>query len=220
MGLAIARSHDGGGLASMLRALVDVEGTASHRHAIALDRNDAPMRDVVDALHILCMLHGHHPCIIDHAKDHTAGPAATEWLAETASGFSAERQRLALLVAAAGPLPSTPGQAKSEAAVTGQSHALAILAQSDRTGCALGAAVALTLDWPAIRRFTDRAAHRMGIDPVHSMLPDPIETAQVVETFATALATERATLFGAQQLLSQHRRFWGLLEARAAARLG
>ena len=45
-----------------------------------------------------------------------------------------------------------------------QRNALEILANSERRGCALGAAAALVGDWWPIRRLLDRAASRAGLD--------------------------------------------------------
>ena len=57
---------------------------------------------------------------------------------------------LARLVVAAGPMPSTPNHAEAESAINTQRHALDMLSQSDRNGCAIGAAFALALDWAAM----------------------------------------------------------------------
>lgn len=176
------------------------------------------MRDIADALHIVCMLHGRHPGVHDHALAHGQPDAVVPWLEEAAAAFILEREWLALLVSAAGPLPSTPGQAESEAAVSGQRHALDTLVQSDRAGCAMGAAAALVLDWTAIRRLLDVAGHRLGLDPHLDQLPDPISTATALDSIASGPGAERAALFGAQQFLAQQRGLWDLLEARAAAR--
>jgi hypothetical protein len=122
------------------------------------------------------------------------------------------------IVAAAGPLPSTPGHAESEAAAHAQRHALDMLAQSDRAGCAAGAALALAIDWAAIRGVLDAAAHRLGVQALPSALPPAQETVTVVDALSRQPAIERAMLFGAQQLFAQHRGLWDLLEARASAR--
>lgn len=208
----------GGGASRALLTLVGADGTQNHPHATALCSRAAPMRDVCDAVHVACMLHGRHPGIIDHASAHTHLPGAQDWLSQAAEAFALERQYLASLTAAAGPLPSTPGQAESEAAVTAQRHALDMLAQSDRVGCAFGAAVALALDWTVIRAVLDGAANRLGLYPASLALPAARETASVIDTVAAGPATERAMQFGVQQLLAQQRGLWDLLEARASAR--
>ena len=115
-------------------------------------------------------------------------------------------------------MPSTPGQAASEAAVAAQRHALDMLAQSDRNGCADGTAIALALDWPGIRSVLDLLAGRLGIDPPASQLPPAFETATMIDALAGTLSVERAMVFGAQQMLAQHRGLIDLLEARASAR--
>lgn len=176
------------------------------------------MRDLSDVVHLLCMLHARHPDMIEQAATQSREPSTAAWLEEARHAFNAERSFVVRLVAAAGPLPSTPGQAASQAVITAQRHALDMLAQSDRAGCADGTAMALILDWPAVRSVLDIAAYRLGIDLPPIALPPLLNTAAAAEALATRLPVERAMLFGAQQMLSQHRGLWELLEARASAR--
>jgi hypothetical protein len=201
-----------------IAALVAADGSATHPMPRVLRDAHAPMRDLSDAVHGLCMLHGRHPGAIDFALAGNQQPVAGAWLAEAADGFAAERAYLAQLTAAAGPLPSTPGQAESEAAIVAQSHALDTLAQSGRTGCALGAAVALILDWRSIRRLLNDAALRFGVLAPPLLLPLDADTMAVVGAVAETAAIDRAMGFGAQQLLAQHRGLWDLLDARKSAR--
>lgn len=206
------------GAAGVVAALVAADGSAAHPHWRALIAPAAPMRDVADALHIICMLHGRHPGVHDHALAHGQPDPVIPWLEDAAAAFAGERERIAALVSAVGPLPSTPGQAESEAAVSGQRHALDTLVRSDRAGCAVGASTALVMDWAAVRRLLDRAADRLGLAEQPAMLPDPISTATALDSVITGPGAERAALFGAQQFLAQQRGLWDLLEARASAR--
>ncbi len=98
-------------------------------------------------------------------------------VAVATDGFAAERAYLATLTAAAGPLPSTPGQAETDAALVAQRHAFDMLAHSDRAGCATGAAIALVIDWYAFRDAMDVAAARFGVNAPEMTLPDEIEVA-------------------------------------------
>lgn len=207
-----------GGASGTLAALVAGEGSASHRYVARLSNGTPLIRDLSDVVHLLCMLHARHPDMIDQAASQSREPSTAAWLEEARHAFTAERSLVVRLVAAAGPLPSTPGQAASETAITAQRHALDMLAQSDRTGCADGMALALILDWPAIRSVLDIAADRLGIDLPPIALPSLVNTAAAAEALATHLPIERAMLFGAQQMLSQHCGLWDLLEARASAR--
>ncbi|WP_447724495.1 DUF6975 family protein [Sphingomonas koreensis] len=207
-----------GGASGTLTALVAADGSASHRFLTRLTTGIAPMRDLADAVHMICLLHARHPDVVEQAATHSHEPATAGWMAQATEGFAAERAFIVRLVAAAGPLPSTPGQAQSEAAVAAQRHALDMLAQSDRTGCADGTAIALVLDWPAIRGLLDIAAGRLGLDSPESLLPPVHESATVIDALASTLPAERAMLFGAQQMLAQHRGIWDVLEARASAR--
>ncbi|MFZ5746079.1 MAG: DUF6975 family protein [Pseudomonadota bacterium] len=199
-------------------ALHASDGCADHRHLRALSHGVVQMRDLSDAVHHLCMLHGRHPGVIDHAFEHATLDAERGWLESAAEGFATERAFLVRLAAAAGPLPSTPGQAEAEATCVAQRHAIDMLSQSDRIGCATGAAVALVLDWTGMRRVLDIAADRLGMTPPEWALPPIAETVTIVTELANVPSRERAMLFGAQQLYAQHRGLWDLLEARAGAR--
>lgn len=207
-----------GGAWSAIGALAASDGSATHPYLRKLAENLEPLRDLADAAHYLCLLHGRHPGVVDHALLHANQPAERGWIEASADAFVGERAYLVRIVAAAGPLPSTPGQAESESAAHAQRHALDMLAQSDRTGCATGAAVALVLDWAVIREVLDAAAERLGIVRAVNTLPLPAETVTVVDALARDMAVERAMLFGAQQVFAQHRGLFDLLEARASAR--
>jgi hypothetical protein len=89
----------------------------------------------------------------------------------------------------------------------------------DRHGCAVGAAIALTLDWRTIRVLLDISAQRLDLSPPTCTLPDLRETARLAAAVGTTPAVERAMVFGAQQLITQHSGLWDLLEARAEARI-
>ncbi|OYY89646.1 MAG: hypothetical protein B7Y45_10970 [Sphingomonas sp. 28-66-16] len=201
-----------------IAGLAEADGSGNHATVLALGKPQAAARDIADAVHLLCMLHGHLPGVLDHAAGRNRLPAAQGWLEESVEAFAIERALLARLASAAGPLPSTPGQAESEATVVAQRHALEMLSQSDRTGCAIGGAVALVVDWEAIRTVLDTAADRFGFTAPAARLPHLAETATLVAAAADTPAAERAMAFGAQQVLAQHRGLWNLLDARASAR--
>ncbi|WP_438827141.1 DUF6975 family protein, partial [Sphingomonas bacterium] len=88
-----------------LAALVARDGTAASVHVAGLCARPAATRDLSDAVHCVCLLHGGHPGLIDHV----AGRAGSVpgWLADAVARFAVERAWLARLVSAAGPLPST-----------------------------------------------------------------------------------------------------------------
>lgn len=203
-----------------LQRLVAEQGTAAHLYpaSVELLTGRSATRNLADAVHYLCTLHGRYPGVIDHAAMRTAHDAARQWAIDAVDAFGIERTYLARLAVAAGPLPSTPGQAESEAAVIGQRHALEMLSQSDRDGCAIGAAIALVMDWRAIRGLLDVAATRLGVDAPVCRLPSGEESRALAEALSVAPLVERAILFGATQLIGQHRGLWDLLEARQLAR--
>lgn len=207
-------------VAETLETLLTTDGTASHAYPGSPDllHGRHATRNLADAAHYLCMLHGRHPGVIDFAAMREIEPGARAWLATAAEGFTLERLFLTRISVAAGPPPSTPGHAECEAAAIGQRHALETLAQSERVGCALGAAVALVMDWKAIRHVLDIAAQRLGVEPQPARLPDERATRSVAVTASRNGSVARALGFGAQQILAQHRGLWTVLDSRQQAR--
>lgn len=219
MPLAVAepRKPDFG---AMMVALCATEGSASHPYTISVELNADPLatRNLADTLHLLSMLHGTWPGMLEHAAERNVLAEADRWLGAAVRGFALERTYLAQLIVAAGPVPSTPGETESASAVIGQRHALDTIAGSDRFGCALGAAAALVLDWQSIRSVLDTGAARLGIAAPENLLPDEEATAVLLHALPDQPRLDRTLAFGARQLLVQHHGLWDLLEARAAAR--
>lgn len=201
-------------------ARVAGDGSARHPHLVALLEATGPHagRDLSDAVHLLCNLHGHYPGLIEVALQRCpVGPAQT-WLTNASEAFERERLYLVRLTAAVGPLPSTPGAAETEASLVAARHALETLALSERKGCALGAATALVGDWWPVRRLLDRAATRVGAEAPAPSLPDEASVVEVIGNGSDGPASDRALAFGGEQMLLQHRALFDLLEARAEAR--
>ncbi len=205
---------------AMLILLCAAEGSASHPYTHSVELNASPIasRNLADALHLFAYLHDGHHGLVDRAAERNVIGAADAWFAQAVRGFAAERAYLAQLIVAAGPAPSTPGDAATSAAVLAQRHALDTMAQSDRHGCALGAAAGLVLDWQPIRAVLDLAAERMQLAPAPFRLPGEADTAALLDTLPDQPRLERTLAFGARQLLIQHRGLWDLLETRAGAR--
>src|SRR3954470_5386275 len=201
-------------------ARVAGEGCARHSYLNSLleasGRHSG--RDLADAVHMLCNLHGRYPGLIELALQRCPKGSAQEWLTRASEAFERERLYVVRLTAAVGPLPSTPGAAETEASLVAARHALETLAMSEREGCALGAATALVGDWWPIRRLLDRAATRVGIESPAPSLPDEASVVAVISQAAATAASSRALAFGGEQLLLQHRALLDLLEARAEAR--
>jgi hypothetical protein len=201
-------------------ARVAGDGIARHPHLNALLEAGGPHsgRDLADAVHLLCSIHGRHPGLIEIALQRCPPGETHDWLSRASDGFERERLYLVRLTAAIGPMPSTPGAAESESSLVGARHALETLAMSERDGCALGAATSLVGDWWPIRRLLDRAAARAGTDVPAPSLPDEASVIGVIERGARSPPSARALAFGGEQLLLQHRALFDLLEARAGAR--
>ena len=215
-----APDTDAADFGAMLVALAAAEGTASHPWTISPELNANPLatRNLADALHLLSILHGRQPGLIELAGERNVLPIADPWFQQAAAGFAAERLYLTQLIVVAGPGPSTPGESETASAVLTQRHALETIAGSDRFGCAMGAAAALVLDWQAIRSVLDTAAARIGIDIPQTLMPDEASTAALLADLPPRPRLDRTLAFGARQLLIQHRGLWDLLEARASAR--
>ena len=207
---------------ALLLARLAEHGSAAHPYAASPQLLRAPtaVRDLADLIHYLCVLHGRYPGLIDHAAARAVEPEARAWLANATYAFAGERAYLARLAVAAGPVPSTPGSGGTDAAVLGQRHAMETLALSERRGCALGAAMALVLDWAVIRTCLDSAAARFGMDSPAYPAAGHDEVVRLADSYAAAAPVQRALLFGAQQILVQHHGLWDLLEARQQARAG
>jgi hypothetical protein len=220
--MAINRSVDRApvSVAQAQLARVAGDGTSRHPYLNALLDSAGPHagRDLSDAVHLLCSLHGRYPGMIQVALDRCPSGPGHDWLNRAAEAFERERLYLVRLTAAVGPLPSTPGAAETEASLVAARHAIETLALSERKGCALGAATALVGDWWPIRRLLDRAAARVGTEAPAPSLPDEASVIAVIEEASDSPASDRALAFGGQQMLLQHRALFDLLEARAEAR--
>jgi hypothetical protein len=207
-------------VASAQLARVAGQGCARHSHLLSLLEGAGPHsgRDLSDAVHLLCSLHGRYPGLIEIALQRCPKGVMREWLARASDAFERERLYLVRLTAAVGPLPSTPGAAETEASLVAARHAIETLATSERDGCALGAATALVCDWWPVRRLLDRAAARVAIEAPAPSLPDESSVVAIVDEAATSPGSARALAFGGEQMLLQHRALFDLLEARAEAR--
>jgi hypothetical protein len=203
-----------------LLGCVATHGSASHPWpaATAALKGEQGARALADSVHYLCTLHGRYPGVIDHAAGRIFDPAGRSWIARATYAFAGERAYLARLAVAAGPIPSTAGTTGSDSAALAQRHAIEMLAQSERSGCALGAAMAVVLDWTHVRTALDAAARRFGVEPPPYDAADEAVVLEIADTLAQNGSVQRALLFGAEQILLQHRGLWDLLEARHQAR--
>jgi len=211
--------------ASVVDQLVAKDGSEAHPHvqalmAAAVDPVAQPLPLLADAAHYLGLLHGQFPAVMDYAATHITDNAARRWLIAACDAFAQERAYIARLSVELGPVPGTPGHHNSDAMVLQLRHAVEMLAQSERYGCALGAATTLAIDWIAIRRLLDHAAIRTGLEPVQSTLPGKAETLHVLRHLDTTGLTLRAIRFGGRQLLHQHNSLWSMLDSRAETRAG
>jgi len=205
------------GLGTDLLTLARTDGSIGHpwRRDPALIAGPDAARNLADVVHHIAGLHGEHPGLIDLVGQSDMPEPLRDRIVD---GFAQERDYLARLVVAVGPVPGTPGHSLSQAAIIGQRHALETLAHSDRAGCAGGAVAALLMDWSAIRPILDAAAVRFALKASAGTLPGPAVLAEAIDARPTTVPLTRATGFGARQFLLQHRGLWDLLEARAHAR--
>lgn len=194
------------------------DGSAAQPALTRLGAARVPIADLADALHCLSLLHGQRHGVMEITLERAWHPVFKEWLTVAHDAFAREREILSRLLAAAGPLPSTPGQTETEQAIATQRHALIMLAQSERAGCAGGACMALADDWIAVHDLMHGIARRLYVELPATRLPDRKVSRALYDMTDKTPELERGLLFGAQQLLAQHRGLWGLIDARAAAR--
>src|ERR671936_1837237 len=78
-------------------ARVAGEGCARHPHLNALLEASGPhaARDLADAVHLLCSLHGRYPGLIEIALQRCPKGPVQDWLSRASEGF--ERERLYLV---------------------------------------------------------------------------------------------------------------------------
>jgi hypothetical protein len=220
--MAISRSVDHKPVSVAEAQLARIAGDGCARHSYLKSLTDAARphvgRDLADATHLLCSLHGRYPGLIEIALQQSQPGQARSWLTQASDAFERERLYLVRLTSSVGPIPSTPGAGETEASLLSARHALETLATSERRGCALGAATALVGDWAPIRRLLDRVAARAGLEILPSTLPIEDEILSIIDRASEGPASDRALAFGGEQLLLQHRALFDLLEARAEAR--
>lgn len=210
--------HSGASGPGTIMALAGTDSCAHHPFVPRLLGARAAGRDLADAIHALCAVHGRANMLFEAAARQRIPDVDHRWLDDAAAAIAAERGYLAALTAAVGPLPSTPGQAESDSAFAALRHAFDTLAGSDRLGCATGAAIALLIDWQTFRRICDTAAGRVGVEIPQSELPDEGAIVRLSAAAGASAAVHRAMRFGAQQAFAQHRGLLCLIEARATAR--
>ncbi len=220
---SLSRSSASSDVANLFVELLASDGTAAHPYCgpVVMGDRQSFVRDLVDFadfVHLVTLLHGQVPGLIDHAASRTVEVAARAWLLQSLEYFAIEREYLGRLCVAVGPLPSTTGHHATTTIVAQQRHAIEMLAQSDRRGCALGTAVTMVLEWEAIRAILDAGAMRLGIEPPARRLPGRAETIKLLGELPEPERIARAMMFGASQLLGQHNGMWDLLEARADIR--
>jgi hypothetical protein len=206
--------------ASLLFAHVMERGSAAHAYVRSpeLLGGASARANLADAVHSLGALHARYPSVIEQAAERNLEPLARPWFTAASQAFAAERSLLAKLLVTVGPVPATPGNSGGDAMALAQQRAVALLAQSERKGCGLGASLALALDWFHIRGVLDAAAAHFGIVPPPNRFTDENAIADVAYMAACSPAVERAILFGAEQIVLQHHGLWGVLEARQMAR--
>ena len=77
------------GVAEAQLARVAADGTARHPHLNALLETSGPNsgRDLADAVHLLCSLHGRYPGLIEVALQRCTSMEARSWLEHASEAF-------------------------------------------------------------------------------------------------------------------------------------
>jgi hypothetical protein len=220
--------HDAGNAAdadAFARHVVDslaavVAPPGGHLSRLVAGNMPKALQALADCAHFLTILHGQVPSLFELASG-SGSPGTTAWLRALTGAFSEDRRWLARLSVLTGASLDLGGLTSAEQVVRDQRDAMLTLATSSRNGCALGAAVALVVEWRRLRDDLPRAALALDIDCRDRLAPswpdDGVEPA-LVDCGDEAMV-RRAIVFGATQLASLHWQLFELLEARHAARL-
>ncbi len=203
-----------------LVVLLEKDGSIAHPYFSALCRNpeQAQSADLADIAHFFCLMHGRFPGVIDHAAGHSPNEHMRFWLGQTGEAFAAERALLRKLTVSAGAIVSTVGQDQCNSVVIGARNSLDMLAQSDRNGCAFGAAIALAIDWIYFRDILNYIALRVGIDARETTMPSLDRNYGLLCEYDNDPVMRRAIIFGISQMLAQHRAIWDLMQSRRDSR--
>ncbi|MEE4349439.1 MAG: hypothetical protein V2J26_04355 [Pacificimonas sp.] len=189
--------------------------------AVAEGRCDAPDLYVADLVHLLAILHGEMPSVLDTALEYNAD--LEPFIEPAAQRLHRDRQWLAELSVLTGYSVDTAGLSDAETAVRGLRDAMLTLASSTRSGCALGVFLGFLSDWPRLRAGLDQA----GTLAFSARWPAPAgdwtvpDSGDLYERAARSFAdrtTARAVGFGAGQWLLVHSQLLALVDARACAR--
>jgi hypothetical protein len=172
---------------------------------------------LADIAHFMAISHGRHPGVVDHAADKMAEQSARQWVVEATQGFASERDLLNRMIVAAGPIRRHADQDKITALLGTQARSFELLATSERTGCAAGAAIAFVTDWQLTRPLLERAALALDVEPRPCQLPSIADSHQLVCDLSSSPAIERAISFGSAQILAQQSGLWRLVAARHSA---
>lgn len=172
---------------------------------------------LIDAVRHIAFIHGRFPGLFEEAQRNSPPSAEySGWLRAMAADFSRERLMLAKLLAHSPSSQAQPTSIAEQLSFEAFGRDLLALSRSERPGCALGAAIALALDWNSIRAVLDRASALFEYSAPPTSMPSDEEIFEKLVNLDPAL--ERALLFGANELLLRHERLWGILEARHWAR--
>jgi len=180
-------------------------------------RKEKPIM-IADIAHYLCVAHGHHPGLIEHAMSKIVEDCSRQWLVKAADGFVRERIYLTELTVAAGPITRISKQDETDMLIVNQTKQYQMLATSDRKGCPIGAAAAFIFDWYHIRELMDIIALQLNVSIPEILLPSPKETETLLSDYAKNDNIIRAINFGADQIFAQQRAFWNILTARSISR--
>ncbi|APG62750.1 hypothetical protein LPB140_08055 [Sphingorhabdus lutea] len=172
-----------------------------------------------DICHFLNLCHGQQPGVVDYAENKITGDEAKIWAAKAAIGFGKERDLLNQLTIAAGPPARQAGHDMALHLTQDQPKNLAMLASSDRKGCALGCAMGFVADWHIIRDLLNSLSMKFDLPKSELTLPSIAETMEICVIEGNGPALQRAIRFGFEQVCAQQKGFWAIIDARHQQRL-
>ena len=207
-------------LRAPLKELLQEQGSSQHPYQRLLNAEGCEGLNcaLFDAVHHIAFIHGRLPGLLEEAlRNSPPGAGHSSWLQTIAEGFSRERLALVQLRAHSPTTPAQPTGIAAQMSFEALGRDILALSRSERPGCALGAAVALALDWPSIRTVLDRASSLLEYSFPPTVMPVEEEIFESLAQVDPVL--KRALLFGAKELLLRHERLWTTLEARHRARI-
>lgn len=185
---------------------------------VRIDTADFDIPDVADLAHALTVTHGGLPNIFDLASLRSDAQSLRNHLVTCSNSFQDWRRFLSALTSKAGPAPSLTDDAAHMVSLVQTKQGIQLLGESERKGCAIGAAFAMLNDWQIVLPESFKFAARLDIVEGIALPPRTSAIIEEMECLEPSAAELRAMSFGADQFYQLNDAFFRHLEARRKAR--